>query len=112
HSLAGGREKPSPCCLVYSSARPPNTVDAGGPRWPHSALIGGSPAPTTSVPAANDNAPRWPVSLPVCQVSLPRLANSVLFTSPSGSASCVEKKNEFASLPRFLSRGGLSQNPA
>jgi hypothetical protein len=41
---------------------------------------------------------------------LPRLANSVLSTSHSRMASCDEKKNEFASLPRFLSRGGLSQN--
>src|SRR5438552_13150908 len=47
------------------------------------------------------------VSLPVCLVSLPRLANSVGAVRAHGSGSCLRKKIEFASLPRFLS-GGVS----
>ena len=42
-------------------------------------------------------------SLPV---SLPRLANSFSAVTINGAAICVRKKIEFASLPRFLSRGG------
>jgi hypothetical protein len=45
------------------------------------------------------------MSLPVCQLSLPGLANSFLGVKPSGRSSYVQKKIEFASLPRFLSRG-------
>jgi hypothetical protein len=45
------------------------------------------------------------MSLPVCQVSLPRLANSGFWLTASCKATYGKKKNEFASLPRFLSRG-------
>jgi hypothetical protein len=45
------------------------------------------------------------MSLPVCQLSLPGLANSFLAVKASGHVSYVRKKFEFASLPRFLSRG-------
>jgi hypothetical protein len=48
------------------------------------------------------------MSLPVCQLSLPGLANSVLGVKPSGRSSYVQKKIEFASLPRFLSRGKMA----
>src|SRR5260370_12194054 len=49
--------------------------------------------------------PRRSLSLPVCQVSLPRLANSVSSPNHDPTSSCVQKKHEFASLPRFLRRG-------
>jgi len=41
-------------------------------------------------------------SLPL---SLPRLANSVFCANLGGDKTYALKKNEFASLPRFLSRG-------
>ncbi len=44
------------------------------------------------------------LSLPVCQLSLPRLANSVFRLSSCRSGTYDKKNNEFASLPRFLSR--------
>jgi hypothetical protein len=55
--------------------------------------------------------PRRPLSLPVCQLSLPRLANSVSAISAYGDGGCVRKKIEFASLPRFWSRGGCEHRP-
>src|SRR6266436_8551531 len=45
------------------------------------------------------------LSLPHCQPSLPRLANSSPDGAIWGVGICVAKKIEFASLPRFLSRG-------
>src|SRR5438128_5671736 len=48
------------------------------------------------------------MTLPVCHLSLPRLANSIFPLNPCRQAACIKKKNEFASLPRFLSRGGPS----
>src|SRR5260370_41231789 len=45
------------------------------------------------------------MSLPVCQLTLPGLANSILAVKLSSRASYVRRKIEFASLPRFLSRG-------
>jgi|GEM_PF-6881231 len=45
------------------------------------------------------------LSLPVCQLSLPGLANSFFPLSPCPRGAYGKKKNEFASLPRFLSRG-------
>src|SRR5207302_4382190 len=50
------------------------------------------------------------MSLPVCQVSLPRLANSFGGANITEAQSCVRKKIEFASLPRFLCRGGPPAN--
>src|SRR6266403_3645047 len=44
------------------------------------------------------------MSLPVCQLSLPPLANSVFHLNYCGLLTYGKKKIEFASLPRFLIR--------
>jgi hypothetical protein len=43
------------------------------------------------------------------KMSLPGLANSVFPSSDCLEKTYGKKKNEFASLPRFLSRGGSSE---
>ena len=52
------------------------------------------------------------LSLPVCQLSLPRLANSTFLIRHCASEACVHEKLEFASLPRFLSRGVAAASAA
>src|SRR5438105_4967117 len=81
-----------------------------GLRW-RRATSTGTPVPATRhQEAITPSGPRRPTSLPVCQVSLPRLANSVSSANHCPMSSCVQKKNEFASLPRFLSRGGYQES--